>query len=57
MTDSREKHAGVRMTGDDGADGPKAFYILIEARPGKQDEVVQMLGGPLRGRSRKKARA
>lgn len=43
MTDSREKHAGVKMTGDDGADGPKAFYILIEARPGKQDEVVQML--------------
>ena len=43
MTDSSDKHAGVRMTGDDGADGPKAFYILIEARPGKQDQVVQML--------------
>jgi hypothetical protein len=43
MTDSGEKHAGVRMTGADGADGPKAFYILVEARPGKEDEVVQML--------------
>jgi quinol monooxygenase YgiN len=31
------------MTGVDGADGPKAFYILIEARPGKEDEVMQML--------------
>jgi len=31
------------MTGNDGADGPKAFYILIEALPGRQDEVVQML--------------
>jgi hypothetical protein len=26
-------HAGVVMTGDDGLEGPKAFYILIEARP------------------------
>ena len=43
MTDGSEKHAGVRMTGADGADGPKAFYILIEARPGKEDEVIQML--------------
>ena len=37
------RHEGVVMTGRDGADGPKAFYILIEARPGSQDEVVQML--------------
>jgi quinol monooxygenase YgiN len=36
-------HEGVVMTGSDGADGPKAFYILIEALPGQQDEVVQML--------------
>lgn len=36
-------HEGVAMTGEDGADGPKAFYILIEARPGKGDEVLQML--------------
>jgi hypothetical protein len=24
-------------------DGPKAFYILIEACPGKEEEVMQML--------------
>ena len=36
-------HDGVVMTGHDGAEGPKAFYILIEARPGQQEEVVQML--------------
>lgn len=46
MTDntvSQHLHQGVVMTGDDGADGPKAFYILIEALPGREDEVVQML--------------
>ena len=43
MTDSSENHAGVRMTGNDGADGPKPFYILIEARPGEEGEVMQML--------------
>jgi quinol monooxygenase YgiN len=37
------RHLGVRMTGEDGADGPKAFYIHIEARPGREEEVVQML--------------
>lgn len=31
------------MTGKDGADGPKAFLILIEAKPGKEQEVVRML--------------
>ena len=31
------------MTGSDGIDGPKAFYILIEALPGQEDNVVQML--------------
>ena len=37
-------HAGVMMTGSDGFDGPKAFYILIEALPGREEEVVvQML--------------
>ena len=39
----RRPHAGVVMTGDDGADGPKAFYILIEALPGREEDVVQML--------------
>ena len=37
------RHEGVVMTSREGADGPKAFCILIEARPGSQDEVVQML--------------
>lgn len=36
-------HRGVVMTGDDNAEGPKAFYIHIEALPGKEDEVVRML--------------
>ena len=38
-----EQHGGVMMTGREGQDGPKAFYILIEARPGKQGEVLKML--------------
>ena len=37
------RHSGVRMTGGDGEDGTKAFYILIEARPDKTDEVRAML--------------
>jgi len=36
-------HRGVILTGENGADGPKAFYIHMEARPGREDEVVQML--------------
>jgi hypothetical protein len=43
MTDDRiveRLHAGVVMTGND---GPKAFYILIEVLPGREEEVVQML--------------
>lgn len=40
---AEHKHAGVLMTGDDGPDGPKAFYIHIEARPGKEEEVRRML--------------
>lgn len=36
-------HRGVVVTGENGEDGRKAFYIHIEARPGKEDEVVQML--------------
>jgi hypothetical protein len=42
-TSQQLPHRGVIMTGDDGADGPKAFYILIEALPGREDEVIQML--------------
>lgn len=42
-TNGEDRHEGVKMTGKDGADGPKAFLILIEARPGKEAEVVRML--------------
>jgi hypothetical protein len=31
------------LTGDDGRDGPKPLYILIEALAGREDEVVRML--------------
>ncbi len=37
------QHQGVVKTGEDGEDGPKAYYIHIEARPGEEDGVVQML--------------
>jgi hypothetical protein len=46
VTDNRmaqRPHEGVVMTGRDGVDGPKAFYILIEALPGHEEDVVQML--------------
>lgn len=43
-TNGTDQHEGVKMTGEDGADGPKAFLILIESRPGKEQEVVRMLG-------------
>ena len=36
-------HRGVVVTGSNGEDGPKAFYIHIQALAGKEDEVVQML--------------
>lgn len=36
-------HLGVVMTGEDGDDGRKAFYIHIEARADKGDAVQQML--------------
>lgn len=37
------RHSGVVMTGTDGAEGTKAFYIHIEALPGREREVEQML--------------
>ena len=46
MTDDRidqRPHVGVMMTGDDDPKGPKAFCILIEALPGREEEVVRML--------------
>ncbi|MDF2495671.1 hypothetical protein [Sphingomonas sp.] len=36
-------HRGVIVTGENGGEGHKAFYIHIEAKPGKEDEVVRML--------------
>ena len=39
----RDPHQGVVMTGEDRDEGPKAFYILIEALPGKTEEVLAML--------------
>jgi hypothetical protein len=36
-------HRGVLMTGEDGADGPEAFYIHVETLPGKEEQVEQML--------------
>lgn len=38
-----QPHDGVMMTGSDGAEGPKAFYIHIEARPSQVEQVQRML--------------
>lgn len=40
---SNAPHRGVLVTGENGEDGPKAFYIHIEARPGREADVIQML--------------
>ncbi len=40
---SQGQHQGVVKTGEDGEDGPKAYYIHIEARPGEEEGVIQML--------------
>lgn len=40
---SGRPHRGVVVTGQDGEDGPKAFYIHIEAKPGKEADVIRML--------------
>ena len=42
-TSTDARHSGVVMTGHDGDDGPKAFSILIEARPDTVAEVRVML--------------
>lgn len=36
-------HCGVEVLGEQGAEGRKAFFIRIEARPGQEDAVIQML--------------
>ncbi len=38
-----QAHRGVVVTGENGEDGQKSFYIHIEARPGKEAEVLHML--------------
>lgn len=43
LTPPEGQHSGVLMTGKDGDDGTKAFYIHVEARPDKVNEVRQML--------------
>jgi len=40
---SLARHRGVQVLGDQGAEGRKAFFIQIEARPGQEEAVVQML--------------
>lgn len=36
-------HPGVQVLGEQGAEGRKAFFIQIEARPGQEQAVLQML--------------
>ena len=36
-------HQGVQVLGEQGVEGRKAFFIQIEARPGQEEAVVQML--------------
>lgn len=43
IVSGKESHIGVQMTGTDGEDGPKAFLIKIEAKPGREEAVLQML--------------
>jgi len=40
---SRATHPGVQVLGEQGLEGRKAFFIQIEARPGQEEAVVQML--------------
>ena len=36
-------HRGVQVLGEQGDEGRKAFFIEIEARPGQEEAVLQML--------------
>lgn len=40
---SDKPHRGVVVSGENGEDGHKAFFIHIEANPGKEDDVLRML--------------
>lgn len=42
-TSDEKRHDGAVMTGSSGADGPKGFWIEVEARPGREDETLEML--------------
>ncbi|MCS3761813.1 putative quinol monooxygenase [Bradyrhizobium centrosematis] len=42
-TGSPAPHKGVQVLGEQGPEGRKAFFIQIEARPGQEEAVVQML--------------
>lgn len=36
-------HAGRQVLGEQGEEGRKAFFILLEARPGMEEQLKQML--------------
>jgi hypothetical protein len=40
---SHAPHGGVVVSGENGEEGHKAFYIHIQAKPGKEEEVLRML--------------
>ena len=40
---SHATHRGVQVLGEQGVEGRKAFFIQIEARPGHEEAVMQML--------------
>lgn len=40
---SSTPHEGTQVLGEQGVEGRKAFFIQLEARPGHEDAVVQML--------------
>lgn len=42
-TNASAPHEGRRVLGEQGVEGRKAFFIELEARPGQEDAVVQML--------------
>lgn len=42
-TPTSQPHRGVEVSGQNGKEGRKAFYIHIEALPGKENKVIRML--------------
>lgn len=43
QADNAAPHSGVQVLGEQGSEGRKAFYIHIQALPGKEEQVMQML--------------